>query len=169
MAGCMGAVRAECKAKGDASLMCKGKCEGEVTPPSAKVECQASAKAEASMNVQCTPPRVAITYKLKAGLDAVARAKFEAKLKTLIDVRIPALKAKLAQADSVVKAGAGLGGAAATSLKAAFKPTGELQTTFMLGCALAELDDVGAIIKSSTDNLNAQISAAGKVNSLLKI
>jgi hypothetical protein len=169
MAGCKGAVRAECKAKADASLMCKGKCEGEVTPPSAKVECQASAKAEASMNVQCTPPRAAITYKFKAGLDAMARAKFEAKLKTLIDVRIPALKAKLAQADSVAKAGAGLSGAAAGSLQAAFKPNGEIQTQFMLTCAVGQLPAVGTVIKSSTDKLNEQISAAGKVTSMLKI
>ena len=43
-AGCKGAVRAQCKAKADASLKCEGKCEGEVTPPSAKVECQAAAR-----------------------------------------------------------------------------------------------------------------------------
>jgi hypothetical protein len=171
MGGCKGGIRAECKAKADASIMCKGKCEGEVTPGSAKVECEASAKAEAKMNVTCTPPRVALQYKIKAGLDAMARAKFEAALKVLIDARLPALKAEVAKANSVVKAGGDLSAAAGGALEGAFDVAGRgsLKTQFALGCALGELEDVGKVVSGATSTLNTQIEAAGKLTSMLKI
>jgi hypothetical protein len=171
MGGCKGGIRAECKAKADASIMCSGKCEGEVTPGSAKVECEASAKAEAKMNVNCTPPRVALQYKLKAGLDAMASAKFEAALKLLVNSRLPALKAEVAKANSVVKAGGDLSGAANGALKGAFDAAGKgsLRTQFALGCALGQLGDVGKVVSGATSNLNTQIEAAGKLTSMLKI
>jgi hypothetical protein len=174
-AGCMGAVRAECKAKADASVKCEGKCEGEFEPPSAKVECQASAKADAKINVQCTPPRVGISYKLKATgtaqADILARAKFEAALKILVSTRLPALKASLAKADSVVGAGADLATAANGALKGAFEAAaeGSVRVKFGIGCAVLELPKVKTVIDKSTTNLKTQIDAAAKVTSMLKV
>lgn len=174
-AGCKGAVRAECKAKADAMVMCEGKCTGEFEPPSAKVECQASARADAKINVQCTPPRVALSYKLKATgtaqADILARAKFEAALKVLVSTRLPALKASLARADSVVDAGADLVASAGGALKGAFEAgaKGSVRVQFGLACGVAELPKVKTVIDSSTTKLKTQIDAAAKITSMLKV
>lgn len=170
-AGCKGAVRAKCTGKASASVMCDGHCDGDFTPPSAKVECEAAAKADAKINVQCTPPRVSVVYKLKAGVDAVAQAKFEAALKTLVSVRLPALKASLAKADSVGKAGADLVSSASGALDGAFKAAakGSVRVQFGLGCAVAELPKVKTVVDKSTNDLKAQIDAAAKVTSMLKV
>jgi hypothetical protein len=170
-AGCTGAIKAECKGKADAKVMCDGKCDGEFDPPSAKVECKASAKADAKINVQCTPPRVALSYKLKAGVEAKAQAKFEAALKVLISSRLPALKASLARANSVTSAGADLTASAGGALERAFSAaaTGSVRVQFGLTCAVAELPKVKAVIEKSTTGLKAQIDAAAKVTSMLKV
>jgi hypothetical protein len=168
--GCKGAIRAECKAKAGGSIMCDGKCTGEIEPPSAKVECEASVKAEASMNVQCTPPRVTLAYKLKAGGDVQAKARFEAALQTLINVRLPALKASLAQGDSVLKAGAGVAGAATGALEGAFEASGDASLRVKVGlfCAAQELDEVGEVINEGKASLDTSVSAATSLVAMLE-
>jgi hypothetical protein len=171
MGGCKGAIRAECKAKADAKVMCEGRCDGDFEPPSAKVECKASARAQAKINVECTPPRVSLSYKLKAGVDVMAQAKFEAALKTLVSARLPALKASLAKADSVAKAGVDLSASATGALDGAFKAAtgGSIRVQFGLTCAVGELPKVKTVIEKSTTGLKAQIDAALKVTSMLKV
>lgn len=172
MGGCKAAIRAECKAKANASIMCDGKCTGDVEPPSAKVECKASAKAEAKMNVQCTPPRAALAYKLKAGGNAVARAKFEGALKLLVNSRIPALKAELARGKTVRQAGLDLAADAGGALKAGFNATvkGDSSLRVKVGvlCAVDELEEVGDVIESSADKLKTQIDVATAVMAKIK-
>jgi hypothetical protein len=171
MGGCKAAVHADCKAKADASVKCEGKCEGDFEPPSAKVECKAAARASAKINVQCTPPRVQLAYKLKAGVEAKAQAKFEAALKTLVSARLPALKASLAQADSVTGAGKDLVASAGGAVKGAFDVvgSGNVRVSFGLSCAVVELPKVQAVIEKSTTSLKTQIDAAAKVTSMLKV
>lgn len=161
-ADCKGSAHAECKAKANASVMCKGKCEGDIEPPSASAECKASAKAEAKINVQCTPPTLAARYKLKAGVDVMAQAQFEAALKTLINVRLPALTAAIKRGQSVGDAGEDLVLAAKdavrASVNAAVKGDLGIRATFGLTCALAELPKVEDALSDSTDRLTDQLN-----------
>jgi hypothetical protein len=155
--GCMGAAHAECKAKANASVKCEGKCEGEVTPPMASAECQATAKAEAHVNVQCTPPTLALNYRLKAGVDAMAQAKFEGALKTLVHVRLPALLQASGRADSIATAGDNLGAAAGAAVKASFdtlaSANASLKAKFGVTCAVNELPNVDKAIQSANERL----------------
>lgn len=161
-ADCMGSAHASCKAKADASVMCKGKCEGDVTPPSASAECKASARAEAKINVQCTPPTLAARYKLKAGVDVMAQAQFEAGLKTLINVRLPALTAAIKRGQSVGDAGEDLVVAANDAVKAsvdaAIKGNLGIRATFGLRCAAKELPDVEMALSDASDRLTDQLN-----------
>ena len=172
--GCEGGIKAQCKAHADAMVMCDGKCEGDFEPPMAKAECQASAKADAKVNVQCTPPKVAISYKLKAvaSADVQAQAKFEAALKTLASTRLPALLAEIKRGESVVDAGAGLatsaGGSVMGAVQAAAGGNLSVKATFGLGCAVKELPKVGNVITSASADLKAQLTAAGKLTAALK-
>jgi hypothetical protein len=167
---CEGGIRAKCEAMGSAMVDCKGSCEGNIEPPSAKADCQASAKAEAKLNVQCTPPRVAISYQLKAGVDAMAQAQFVAALKNL-EVRLPALLAAIAQAKAVVDAGTGLGGdgkaAVEGAINGAVSGEANLKAKIGLGCALTQLGDVGKAIESASGRLTASVSASTKLQSAL--
>jgi hypothetical protein len=159
----------------NASVMCDGKCVGEFEPPMAKAECQASAKAEAKINIQCTPPRVSLRYKLKLaeGADIQVRAKFEAALKTLVNSRLPALKAELARGDSVSSAGADLIAAAGVAVKGSVEAAADanlsLKAKFGLTCAVKELPKVKTVIDKSTNELKAQLDAATKVTGMLKV
>lgn len=80
--GCQGEVKCEGKCGGE----CSGGCEGKFTPPSARVDCeatadcQAQASAQADASLECTPPRLDISYGFKAGVNASAQAAFNAKL-----------------------------------------------------------------------------------------
>ena len=156
--------------------MCDTKCDGDFQPPSVKAECQAKVHADAKLNVQCTPPHVAFNYKLKASLTAAAqleaRVKFEAALKTLIDVRLPALKAALKRSELVASAGADLSasakGALSTAITAAQANAG-VHAKVGLGCAALQLPNVGKVVDGSTANLQRSVDAAGKINAALNI
>jgi len=78
-ADCQGEVKCD----GSCSGSCSGGCEGKATPPSchascdASVDCNAQASAQASASLECTPPSLAISYKLNAALEGNAQAKAE--------------------------------------------------------------------------------------------
>jgi hypothetical protein len=170
-ADCMGSAHAECTAKANASVKCEGKCEGDVEPPMVSAECKASAKAEAKINVECTPPRLAASYRLKAGVDAMAQAQFEAGLKTLISVRLPALTAAIKKGQSVGSAGEDLALAAKDAVRASVQAgiNGDLgiRAGFGLRCALKELPDVEMAVEDSADRLNDNLTAGIAVTTSL--
>ena len=168
--GCEGGIRAECEAKAMGTVMCEGRCDGAVEPPSVKAECTASAKAEASMQVECSPPRIALHYELKAGLSATAQAEFEAGLRSL-EARLPALLASMRKAEFVVNAGADLGASATTAIKGAtdaFKGDANFRLQFGALCALKEAGTVTKVITDSGAQLTASAKAATAVTALLK-
>jgi hypothetical protein len=170
-ADCMGSAHASCKAMGNASVMCKGKCEGDIEPPSASAECEASAKAEAKINVQCTPPTLAARYKLKADVDVMVQAQFEAALKTLINVRLPALTAAIKRGQSVGDAGEDLAlaakGAVKASVNAAVSGKLGIRATFGLACAVKELPKVEDALSDSADNLTDQLNDGIAITTML--
>ena len=166
--GCEGGIRASCEAKADAMVSCEGRCDGEVTPPEVKAECEASVKAEAKMSVECTPPRLRVDYKLKAGVDAKVRAKFVAGVENL-KVRLPALLASLKGAGLVVDAGADLIADAGGQIKLVAKDAvkiaadGDLKAGFGLICAGGEVGKIGTTLEASSKKLKASVEGAGAV------
>jgi len=171
---CEGGIRAKCEAMAGAMVECEGRCEGTFEPPTAKAECQASAKAEAKINVECTPPRLAINYELRAGANAEAQAQFEAGIKSL-QVRLPALLAAIARADVIVDAGEGLAadatGAVRGGIMAATMGSGAANVAAVAGltCALGQLGDVGAAIGGASGRLEASLSAAAELTTVLGV
>ena len=167
-AECNGTAR--CKAMGSASVMCEGRCEGEVTPPSASVECEASAKAEASLEVECTPPSIDVSYQFSASASAETKAEFQAFL-VGFRANMSAVLAELKRADVVVKAGTEIAStgsvAVKTAVNASLSGDASLKAQIGLGCALLELDEVGAAIKSSSDRLKGQVTVAGDLSTKL--
>jgi hypothetical protein len=168
---CEGGIRAQCTTMADTMMDCRGRCEGELRPPKAKAECETSAKAEAKVNVQCTPPRLAVKYKLKADLDATASAQFASAAGNL-EVRLPALFAAIEQASSVTQAQADLIGDGNAAVKgavhAALSDSSMLQVTLVgLGCALGQLDDVGNAIDQSSQRLSANLDVSTKLRAAL--
>lgn len=171
-ANCEAAVRAQCKAKANASIMCDTKCDADFEPPMVKAECQAKVHADAKLNVQCTPPRVAFNYRIKASVTGDARLRFEAALKGLIQVRLPALKAAVKRSESVTAAGADLADAAGGALKAAVdtaRANAGVRVKFGLGCAALQLPKVSMIVDGSTANLKRSVDAANTISSKLSI
>jgi len=124
--------------------------------------------------VQCTPPHVAFNYRLKAGLKLEDQLRFQAALKALIDVHLPALKVALKKSDSVTSAGKNLSDAAGGAVMNAVNETkdkagADPKVVFGLGCAVKELPKVADIVQGASDNLSKSVAAVGKINDALKI
>ena len=151
---------------------CKGRCVGEFEPPQAKAECEASAKAEAKLNVECTPPQLGIYYKLQVGVDAEEQAAFEAGLRNL-RVRLPALLAAVSRAKLVAQAGEGLASDATVAVKGGIKAAGEaaakgnLRVFFGLQCASKQLEEVDTAISVPSARLSATLNDAGDLTGAL--
>jgi hypothetical protein len=172
--GCEGGIRAECKAKADASISCSGRCEGEFTPPSASAECEANASAQAKLNVECTPPRVAVTYALKLTANTTvlaARPKFIVAVEKL-KVRLPALFAAIKRAESIHAAGTELSTegrvAVRAAVMAALSGDVSVKAKFGLTCAAAQLDTVGDVLESSVGKIKGSINASAKLIAALQ-
>ena len=175
-ADCKGGLKAECRGEAGASIECKTKCDGEFEPPKVDAKCEAKVQADAKLSVQCTPPRVALQYRLNAMAFAnlEARIRFETGLKSLIKVRLPALKAAVARSKSVGDAGKDLATAAKGAFKSAIadaKAEGGVDVKFLFGlnCAGEQIDEVEGIITGSAKAVTDAVSAAAKVESALKI
>jgi hypothetical protein len=147
--------------------MCTGRCEGEVTPPSASVECEATAKAQASLEVECTPPSIDVSYAFSADASADVRAEFQAFL-VRFRTSFGAIRAELERADVIIAAGSDLGaaadGAVSAAVDTAISGEASLKAQIGLGCALGQLENVGKVITDSTARLNDSVSVAGDLS-----
>jgi modification target Cys-rich repeat protein len=161
---CEAGATVKCEAAAMGSVECNGKCDGEVTPPMASAECQASAKAEAEVNVECTPPQLALEYEFRANASAEARAEFEGFLTGFV-ASYGRIVAELKRADVVLNAGADIGAAATGALDGAFEAAadGSLKAKVGVGCAVTELDNVGGVITTASNNLRGSVTAAGSL------
>jgi hypothetical protein len=177
--GCSADAQASCKAEAGVMAECKGSCDGDFEPPKAKAECEASAKADASVNVQCTPPQLALSYKLDASLqgsaNVEARAKFEAALKNLFKLRLPALLQASAKVDFVARAGENLAvsatGAVKDSAKAALDAVGDGNLKVLVGleCTGKELPKVADALDVARERLTASATATADITAALNI
>jgi hypothetical protein len=155
-----------CEASAMATVECSGKCDGEVTPPEASAECEASAKAEASVSVECTPPKLALEYQFAANASANAQANFEGFL-TGFTASFGKIAAEIGRGEVLLAAGADLtaaaSGAVSGAVDAALEGDVSLKAKVGLGCALTELDNVGAALSSATGKINASLSATAEL------
>lgn len=169
---CEGALRVECVATGDAAVACEGRCDGDVEPPMAVAECQASARAEAGMHAQCSPARVSLDYRLRPDLDAADAARFRAAMASL-EARLPALLTGLASAEVVLDVGSALVSDAAGTLDGAIDAAaqsaaeGNLQVLFGVECAVAELGSVPGLVSSATSPLSATVAQTSELAVML--
>jgi len=169
---CQGAVSAQCEQSGSAMVACRGRCHGHVVPPKAKAECEAHARARAKLDVECTPPRLAVDYTLKSDADAQGQAHFVAALENL-RARLPGLLAARERAGSVVGAGTDLVADAKVALKAGITTAekavvkGDLRTVFGLTCAAREADHVADVLKDSSDRLANSVRGCDDVKGAL--
>jgi hypothetical protein len=159
---CMSAIRAHCDASASGMVACRGRCEGRVVPPKAKAECEATARAQTKLEVECTPPRTVLDYRLKTVTDTEGQARFVSAMENL-RVRLPGLLARLEQASSVSAAGVGLTSDAKDAVKGGIQAAakavskGDLRTVFGLTCAAREVEHVADTIKDSSDRLTKSV------------
>jgi hypothetical protein len=79
-----GSAKCEGTCHGDCSVEMKApKCEGEMTPPKASAECNASCETKLNAQVECTPPRIALR------IDGAGNAQAAAKYKAAIEKNLP--------------------------------------------------------------------------------
>jgi hypothetical protein len=161
---CEGASSASCRGAPNALVPCSGHCEGELHTPPAKVECDAVVQAEAALSVRCTPPRVAVDYRLSSDLDPQASARFALGMQMLQE-RLPALLATLARAKKTAGAGAGLVSVASAAVEAAvtsFLGDSDLRVQFGLRCALREAALIPDAVAPTGKRLtNAMVETVG--------
>ncbi|MDX2055158.1 MAG: hypothetical protein SFV15_22340 [Polyangiaceae bacterium] len=155
---CSAGAEVKCEAMANAQVECKGKCEGEVTPPMVKAECNASAKASAEVKAECSPPKLYVEFTAKAGLDAAAKADFAAFTSVFVDAYGQIL-AQQAQAKGIIKAGGTLTAAATAAAEGLGQVAidGDLKAKIGAGCAIPEMGKVGKLIGDATGKLNTSV------------
>jgi hypothetical protein len=166
---CEAGATVKCEAAAKGSVKCEGKCDGTVEPPMASAECQASAKADASVNVECTPPSLDLAYQFDAKLSASAQADAQANFEAFLvgfKGSFSAIVADLAQAKVVGQAGIDIGASAEGAVTDAVKAidiTASLKVSVGVGCAITELGNVAGALKDSGDKLKASGTAAASL------
>jgi len=173
---CTGDAKVECFVEppsGSATVKCDAKCSGSVEPPSAKVECQASAKAEAQMKAECTPPAVKVKYAFAAAADATVQAQFE-DFRANFTAELGAVLAGLQRSKLVLDAGVGIAASVPTLLdtfaEASANASADLDVKAFagLGCAVKLLPTVAKPMQDATTNLTAKVKASGEFVAALK-
>jgi hypothetical protein len=99
----------------------------------------------------------------------MAQAKFEGALKSLVNVRLPALLQVSARADSIATAGEDLVVAARDAVKGSIatlaKADASVKAKFGVKCAFDELPKVEDAIKTSNDRLTMNLTDVDNVKS----
>lgn len=173
-ARCDAGARVSCQASGEASVMCRGECRGEIEPPQVDADCEATARVEAEFNAECTPPDIGLEYELTAALEgplnAEVRAAFEAELTAFVK-QFAELETEQARLEGIIEAAAELPNAGVDAVRGIareLRGASNLEATFQLGCAVAELDDVGVLLTQALDDLTVSVEAAGSVSTAIK-
>lgn len=173
---CAAGAKVECFAEppsGSASVTCDAKCEGSIEPPQASVECQASAKAEAELKAECTPPAIEVSAKLSAAAsaDANVSAKYEAFLE-VAKLELGVLVANLRRSDVVLKAGASVVASvpAVTDAfaAAAVNASGNLKVAAGLSCAATLIVKVPDEMATATGEFTKSVTTAGNFVAAMK-
>jgi hypothetical protein len=109
---CAGQCNGECYGSCDATChaRCEGqwqapRCEGQVTPPSADAECNASCRAHADARASCTPPTVEVQVSQNVDMGARLAATLQANLPQLLQAQWGLAQRLAADAQVVVDIG----------------------------------------------------------------
>ncbi|MFO7564720.1 MAG: hypothetical protein R6X02_18900 [Enhygromyxa sp.] len=171
-ASCEANATAKCDVSAMAEAQCQGKCEGKVEPPEVSAECQASVDAKANASVECTPPSLSVefTWNSTAGVDADMQARFKVWLEGF-KARFAGLLAANAKLEFVGDAAAGLVVAANGAVKGAFETIAEGDLSFSaalgIGCAIDELDAVGAALNEAQGAISGSVQATASVTAVV--
>ena len=153
-----------------ANVQCEGQCEADVTPPSVSAECEAAVDARAKAEIECKPPSVDLQYQFAASVDADAQASFKVKMRA-VATGYANMLAAVAKADYVGQAAGNLvtsaGGAVQGVVDGVVTGGFDLKATVGAGCALNELDQVGAAIGGLAGDLQVSVDAVTSVGGML--
>lgn len=161
-AGCEANASAKCEAGASGSVECDARCEGEVTPPSVKAECEATVEAKADASVECFPPALEVTWQWSAAYEAdvALQSEFKAWLQGFKG-NIGIMLAARAKADILIEALGNLetAGTAALSASGDTLANGDFVASFkLLTCGIPELENVGGALGGATADLNGSVS-----------
>jgi hypothetical protein len=161
-ASCDATATAKCEAEAGASVQCEGRCEGEVTPPDVKAECQATVDAKADASVECFPPSLEVTWQWNGNVDVTTQAEFKAWLKGFKG-HVGVMLAARAKADILVEALGNLETAGRAAIETAGEglADGDFVATYKIAsCGLPELENVGTALGGASSNLEASVSSS---------
>ena len=170
---CSGSCQMEAAAKcqgtctGECSVEMKApRCEGEMKPPKASAECEASCDASVQAEVDCTPPRIVLR------VDGAANAEAAAKFKAALEANLPGiLKIAIGMKDQALSVATSVkdvvGGVEVTikSLKAA--PEVGARLTACVAAPFKAAFDAAASVKVNVDvsvEVKASASASGSAS-----
>lgn len=159
-ASCSGQCEGSCSAEFEAP-----KCNGEVVPPKASAECQASCDARMSADVKCEPPMV--NLRTKGGANAEALAKYRAVISTHLPAVLSVgvgLKDEMGKAVADVKAVVEGG----QSVVAKMKSSGGASAAKLGACVAAPFaaaaKAAGSIQASASVSVKVSASASGSAS-----
>jgi hypothetical protein len=166
--GCAAGSQATCTA--DGAVACAGQCDGTVTL-AATSACTVAAQAMVNLGARCDPPRPVTAWQWRAALldDAAGQAAFKAWLAEF-EVRSAKLTAASRRAQLVLRVGADLRAAidlVRGDIEARFAEDAPIRQLVGLSCAQSELDSVEAVLDGGAATLQAALSDATKVSSVL--
>lgn len=166
--GCAAGSRATCAA--DGPVACAGQCDGTVTL-AATSPCVVAAQATVNLGVRCDPPHIATTWQWREALldDAAGQVAFKVWLADFED-RSARLTAAVRRAQLVLRVGSDLRAAIDLVTNEVAVLTDQdltIQQLVGLSCALQESDSVGTVIDDGAATLQAALTDATEVSSLL--
>lgn len=179
-ATCEAGAKAYCDADvkdPEAKVECSGQCDGSFTPPSVSAECDvevscnAQAKADAELNVECSPASVEVFYEFKADVSGEDRAQMKFAIGNL-RARLGNLAAATKKSGIVVEAGVDIAASAVNAFDGVVEAAaeGDLSSSEayrIATCLPKEAKAVGPLIDESTDALNAKTKEAVDVQGVV--
>jgi hypothetical protein len=134
----------------------------------ASADCQASAKAEAKANVECTPPSIALEYDFQASAQFQSEAEFEAFLNVFFEAYAEllaqgeALVQLRVAAEGMVAAVAGVTGSLQGQIEGA--GAGDLVLAGQLSCGLEALPIASQLLTDALTSIGASASFVGEMS-----
>jgi hypothetical protein len=157
------------------TVQCAGRCSAEAIVPQISAECEATAKAAASLTASCAPPKIDLKFTLTPSAqtefrnDLPARAAFDSKLRAVTKAfaSLSATRAKLQRMVSFED----LGGSGASAIDATFSRALEddpsVAEMAALTCALVSFERMPQTLSGAALTLNDSFVAIGQCEAAL--
>ncbi len=150
---CTGGCSAEMKAP---------RCEGEITPPKASAECNASCDANVSAKLECTKPRIALKVDGAANVEAATKFKaaLEANLPAILQIAVGMKDQSLRVAASVKDV---VGGVEVTIKSLKSSPSVGARITACVAAPFKAAFDAAASVKANV-NVSVEVKASASAS-----